>query len=96
VCAAVDVEHHARQWPAQEITSASIWSVMDDATSEICYARFVEEESTASVVAALGSVVEAQGVFCSLYSDRASHFVFTPTGATNVSETLTERRRAVA
>jgi hypothetical protein len=55
---------------------------MDDATSEIYYARFVEEESTASVMAGLRSVVETKGVFCSLYSDRASHFVFTPTGAT--------------
>jgi hypothetical protein len=33
-------------------------------------------------MAALRSVVQTQGVFCSLYSDRASHFVFTPTGAT--------------
>ena len=57
-------------------------TVMDDATSEIYYARFVDEESTESVMAALRSVVETQGVFCSLYSDRASHFVFTPAGAT--------------
>jgi hypothetical protein len=55
---------------------------MDDATSEIYYARFVDQESTESVMAALRSVVESQGVFCSLYSDRASHFVFTPAGAT--------------
>jgi hypothetical protein len=55
---------------------------MDDATSEIYYACFVDQESTDSVMAALRSVVETQGVFCSLYSDRASHFVFTPAGAT--------------
>jgi hypothetical protein len=51
---------------------------MDDATSEIYYARFVEEENTESVMGALRAVVQKQGVFCSLYSDRASHFVVTP------------------
>ncbi|MCA1838268.1 MAG: ISNCY family transposase [Actinobacteria bacterium] len=57
-------------------------TLMDDATSEIYYARFVEQESTDTIMAGLRSVVASQGVFCSLYSDRASHFVYTPTGAT--------------
>lgn len=52
--------------------------VFDDATSEVYYARLVEEESTPTVMAALKQVVEQQGVFCALYSDRASHFVYTP------------------
>ncbi len=33
-------------------------------------------------MAALRAVVQEHGVFCSLYSDRASHFVVTPKGAT--------------
>jgi transposase InsO family protein len=52
--------------------------VMDDATSEVYYAQLVEEESTATVMAGLRTVIEKQGVFCALYSDRASHFFLTP------------------
>jgi transposase len=52
--------------------------VFDDATSEMYYARLVEEESTETVMAALKQVIADRGVFCSLYSDRGSHFVYTP------------------
>ena len=52
--------------------------IMDDATSEIYYAQLVEEESTRTVLAGLREVIEQQGVFCALYSDRASHFFLTP------------------
>jgi transposase len=53
-------------------------AVMDDATSEVYYAELVQEESTRTVMAALRQVVEERGVFCALYSDRASHFFVTP------------------
>jgi len=52
--------------------------IMDDASSEIYYAQLVEEESTLTVMAGLRAVIERKGVFCSLYSDRASHFFVTP------------------
>src|SRR6266487_3035832 len=52
--------------------------ILDDATSEIYYAQLVEEESTLTVLAALRAVVERQGLFCALYSDRGSHFWLTP------------------
>ncbi len=52
--------------------------VMDDATSEVYYAQLVSEESTATVMHGLRTVIEEQGVFCALYSDRASHFFLTP------------------
>jgi len=52
--------------------------IMDDATSEIYYAQLVAEESTATVMTGLRAVIEQQGVFCALYSDRASHFFLTP------------------
>lgn len=48
--------------------------IMDDATNEVYYAQLVEEESTRTVMAALRQVVEERGIFCALYSDRASHF----------------------
>jgi transposase len=53
--------------------------VFDDATSEIYYARFEEQESSQTVMQALKAVVEQRGLFCSLYADRGSHFVYTPT-----------------
>ena len=52
--------------------------ILDDATSEIYYAQLVEEESTMTVLRALREVIEQQGIFCALYSDRASHFFWTP------------------
>ena len=52
--------------------------ILDDATSEIYYAQLVEEESTRTVMVALREVIERQGLFCALYSDRGSHFFVTP------------------
>jgi transposase len=51
--------------------------ILDDATSEIYYAQLVEEESTRTVMAGLREVIENKGLFCSLYSDRGSHFFVT-------------------
>jgi transposase len=52
--------------------------ILDDATSAIYYAQLVQEESTQTVMAALREVIEQQGLFCALYSDRGSHFWLTP------------------
>ena len=51
---------------------------MDDATSEIYSAFFVEEEGTMSSFRALSEVIGERGLFCSLYADRASHYWHTP------------------
>ena len=51
---------------------------MDDATSEIYSAFFVEEEGTMSSLRALFEVIGERGLFCSLYADRASHYWHTP------------------
>jgi transposase len=70
--------------------------VLDDATSEIYYAQLVEEESTLTVLAALREVVENQGIFCALYSDRASHFWRTPEAGEPVDrQRLTQVGRAL-
>src|SRR5579863_8311595 len=58
--------------------------VLDDATGEIYYAQLVEQESTRTVLAALRAVVEKKGLFCALYSDRASHFFETPKAAARI------------
>src|SRR3954466_15068467 len=60
--------------------------ILDDATSEIYYAQLVEEESTVTVMAGLREVIETKGVFCALYSDRGSHFFYTPTAGGKVDK----------
>jgi hypothetical protein len=47
---------------------------LDDATSEIYSAFFVEEEGTQSSFRGLCEVIETQGLFSSLYTDRGSHY----------------------
>jgi len=70
--------------------------VLDDATSETYYAQLVEEESTRTVMAALKEVIERQGRFCALYSDRASHFFETPQAGGPVDrQRLTQVGRAL-
>jgi transposase len=51
--------------------------ILDDATSEIYHAQLVAEESTRTVMAGIREVIETEGVFCALYSDRGSHFFHT-------------------
>ncbi len=70
--------------------------IMDDATSAIYYAQLVEQESTRTVMAAIRQVIEEQGMFCSLYSDRASHFFLTPKAGEAVNhDRLTQVGRAL-
>lgn len=71
--------------------------IMDDATSEVYYAQLVDEESTKTVMLALREVIEQKGVFCALYSDRASHFFTTPKAGDVVDrQRLTQVGRALA
>jgi len=70
--------------------------ILDDATSEIYYAQLVDEESTRMVMAGLREVIEAQGLFCALYSDRGSHFFVTPKAGEKVDKhRLTQVGRAM-
>jgi transposase len=70
--------------------------ILDDATSQIYYAQLVEEESTATVMAGLRVVIEKHGIFCALYSDRASHFWQTPKAGEPVDrQRLTQVGRAL-
>ena len=82
----IDGSRHA--WLGSEHEQFDLVTLMDDATSEIYYGRFVDEENTETIMAGLRSVVESKGVFCALYSDRAAHFVCTPKGATKPDRTI--------
>lgn len=69
---------------------------LDDATSAIYSAFLVEEEGTASSFRGLMEVVERHGLFCSLYTDRGSHYFLTPEAGGKVSKTqLTQVGRAL-
>lgn len=52
--------------------------MLDDANNEVYWAELVEEEDTRSTLRAVRGVIEKQGLFCSLYTDRGSHFFHTP------------------
>lgn len=70
---------------------------LDDATSAIYSAFLVDEEGTASTFRGLGEVVARHGLFCSLYTDRGSHYFLTPEAGGKVSRTvLTQVGRALA
>jgi transposase len=58
---------------------------LDDATNRIYSAFLVEEEGTASSLRALREVIAEHGLFCSLYTDRGSHYFFTPEAAGKVA-----------
>jgi len=92
----VDGSTHA--WlPALAPAQMDLVAVIDDADTDCYYAQLVEQESTRTVLAALQEVIEEEGLFCSLYTDRGSHFFHTPKagGAVDKSQ-LTEIGRALA
>lgn len=89
----IDGSHH--QWFGDESWHDLI-VILDDATGEIYYAALVDAESTSTIMRAIRQVVEKEGVFCSLYSDRASHFWLTPKAGEPVDkQTLTQVGRAL-
>ena len=69
---------------------------LDDATGAIYSALLTDEEGTASSFRGLREVVARHGLFCSLYTDRGSHYFFTPAAGGKVSKTvLTQVGRAL-
>ena len=51
---------------------------LDDATNEHYSMFFVEQEGTFSSFRGTREVIEQHGLFCSLYTDRGSHYWHTP------------------
>lgn len=60
--------------------------LLDDATGEIYEMILVPEEDMASCMTVLRDCIAKHGIFTSLYSDRASHFFFTPKAGQPVKE----------
>lgn len=70
---------------------------MDDATGEHYSMFFCQEEGTDSSFHGLGQTIAGQGLFCSLYSDRGSHYFHTPEAGGPVERgKLTQVGRALA
>ena len=70
---------------------------MDDATGEHTSMYFVEQEGTLSSLHGIGQTIAAKGLFCSLYTDRGSHYFITPEAGGKVDKVnLTQVGRALA
>jgi transposase len=69
---------------------------MDDATSEHYSMFFVAEEGTRSSLQGVKDVIESRGLFSSFYSDRGSHYWYTPEADGKVDKrNLTQFGRAM-
>jgi hypothetical protein len=69
---------------------------MDDATNEHYNMFFVSEEGTVSSFQGVQDVILNKGLFSSIYTDRGSHYWFTPEEGGRVSKTqLTQFGRAM-
>lgn len=69
---------------------------LDDATSKITSAFLVEQEGTLSSLRGIRETIDAYGLFCSLYTDRGSHYWLTPEAGGKVDKgNLTQVGRAL-
>lgn len=87
----IDASRHA--WLVGQ-PACDLVSISDDATNEVYYAQLVPEENTRTILTAVRAVVAARGVFCALYTDRASHFVHTPPAGQPRAQTQVQRALA--
>jgi transposase len=89
-----DASTHA--WLPGETGKHDLVVTMEDATSALYSAFLVDEEGTASSLRGVREVVAKHGLFCSLYTDRGSHYFETPAAGGPVSKTvLTQFGRAL-
>ena len=85
-----DASTHA--WVPGSLAKHDLVVTMEDATSAIYSMFLVDEEGTVSSLRGIRDVVSTHGLFCSLYTDRGSHYFETPdargrrTGVQNVSD----------
>jgi hypothetical protein len=89
-----DASMHA--WLPGDLGKHDLVVTMDDATSTIYSMFLVAEEGTASSFRGVRETIARHGLFCSFYTDRGSHYFFTPEGGGPVSRTvLTQFGRAL-
>jgi transposase len=89
-----DASTHA--WLPGDARKYDLVVTLEDATSALYSAFLVDEEGTASSLRGVREVVAKHGLFCSLYTDRGSHYFLTPEAGGRVSKTvLTQVGRAL-
>ena len=75
---------------------ADLVVTLDDATSEITSAFFCTQEGTNSSLRGIHETISKHGLFCSFYTDRGSHYFYTPEAGGKVDKSrLTEVGRAL-
>lgn len=85
----------AHEWIADSVCDLIL--TLDDATGAAYSAFLVAEEGTMSSFLGVQEVIEAQGLFSSLYVDRASHYWLTPKAGGKVDrQQPTQFHRALA
>jgi len=67
-------------------TEYDIIAISDDANNKLYDIELVKEEDSLTCMSMLKTVVDQKGIFCSLYSDRASHFFLTKKAGEDVSK----------
>jgi transposase len=83
------------QWVAGQYWDLVV--TMDDATGEHLSMFFCDQEGTASSLHGIGQTIARHGLFCALYTDRGSHYFYTPEAGARVDRTrLTQFGRALA
>jgi len=71
-------------------------ATIDDATSKITSCFLVEEEGTFSSFKGIYETIIQEGLFCSFYTDRGSHYFYTPKEGGKVDKSrLTQAGRAL-
>jgi hypothetical protein len=82
-----------------EWVSGKKWDLiitLDDATSEHYSMFFIDEEGTSSSFQGVCDVIKKKGLFASIYTDRGSHYWYTPEAGGKVDkERLTQFGRAM-
>lgn len=84
------------RWIEEMEHSLDLIVTLDDATSKITSAFLVDQEGTLSSMRGIRETIEGNGLFCSLYTDRGSHYWSTPEAGGKVDKNhLTQVGRAL-
>jgi hypothetical protein len=75
------------RWIAALQRDLDLVVTLDDATGEIYSAILVEQEGTLSSFLGLAETIAEHGLFGAFYTDRGSHYFFTPKGGGKVDKT---------
>lgn len=76
----VQMDSSQHPWLSSSEEKAWLISTVDDATGKILYAKFFESDNTFNNMQVIRKVIEDNGIFLALYTDKASHFKTTRLG----------------